>query len=73
MKIIHLSQTARQGLAMLMATDVVVLKHETLTTYQSHIYESIDLKFGWGDYDTRFSNPAEFSEDRISGGAPTWW
>jgi len=23
-----------------------VLKHETSTTYQSHIYESIDLKFG---------------------------
>jgi len=41
-----LSQAARQGLAVLMATAVVVLKHETSTTYQSHIYESIDLKFG---------------------------
>jgi len=32
-------QVARQGLAVLMATAVVVLKHETSTTYQSHIYE----------------------------------
>jgi len=40
------SQAARQGLAVLMASAVVVLKHETSTTYQIHIYESIDLKFG---------------------------
>jgi len=40
------SQAARQGIAVLMATAEVVLKHETSTTYQSHIYESIDLKFG---------------------------
>jgi len=30
-------QAAWQGLAVLMATAVVVLKHETSTTYQSHI------------------------------------
>jgi len=35
-----------QGLAVLMASAVVVLKHESSNTYQSHIYESIDLKFG---------------------------
>jgi len=29
-----------------MATAEAVLKHETSTTYQSHTYESIDLKFG---------------------------
>jgi len=40
------SQAAWQGLAVLMATAVVVLKHDISTTYQSHIYESIDLKFG---------------------------
>jgi len=57
-----ISQAARQGLAVLMATAVVVLKHETSTTYQSHIYESIELKFGLGDNVTRFSNPAKFSE-----------
>jgi len=56
-----------------MATAVVVLKHETSTTYQSHTNQSIDLKFGLGDYVTRFSNPAKFGEDRFSGGAPTWW
>jgi len=64
MKFIHslihsrLSQAARQGLAVLMATAVVVLKHETSTIYQSHlhIYEST----------------AKFGEDRFSGGAPTW-
>jgi len=37
-------QAARQGLAVLMASAVVVLKHETSSTYQSLIYESIDLK-----------------------------
>jgi len=56
-----------------MATAVVVIKRETSTTYQSHIYESIDLKFGLGNNVTRFSNPAKFGEDRFSGGAPTWW
>jgi len=65
-----LSQGARQGLAVLLATAVVVLKHVTSTTYQSHIYESIDLKFLKGDYVTRFSHPAKFSEYRFSGGAP---
>jgi len=44
--IVCLSQAARQGLAVLMATAEVVLKHETSTTCQSHINESIDLKFG---------------------------
>jgi len=47
-------------------------KHETSTTYQSHIYKSIDLQFGLSDYVTRFSNPAKFGEVRFSGGAPTW-
>jgi len=54
-----------------MVIAVVVLKQETSTTYQSHIYKSIDLKFD--DYVTRFSNPAKFGKDRFSGGAPTWW
>jgi len=41
------SQAARQGLAVLMASAVVVLKHETLC--QSHNFISIELKFGVGD------------------------
>jgi len=53
-----------------MATAVLVLKHENSTTYQSHIYESIDLKFGQSDNVTRFSNPAKFGEDRFSVVAP---
>jgi len=36
---LYQSQAARQGLAVLMATAVVVLKHETSTTNQSPIYE----------------------------------
>jgi len=66
-----LSQAARQGLAVLMAAAVVVQKHENSITHQSHIYESINLKFGYADYVRRFSNPAKFGEDRFSGGAPT--
>jgi len=58
-------QATRQGLAVLMATAVVVLKHETSITYQSHIYESIDSKFGQGNKVTRFSNSAKFGEDRF--------
>jgi len=34
---------------------------------------AIDLKFGVCDNVTRFTNPAKFGEDRISGGAPMWW
>jgi len=41
----QITGSPRQGLAVLMATAKVLLKHETSTTYQSHIYESIDLKF----------------------------
>jgi len=70
-RVFSTSQAAWQGLAVLMASTVVVLKHETSTTYQSHIYESIDLKFGQVDNFTRFSNPAKFGEDRFSGDAPT--
>ena len=51
----------------------VVLKWKASTTYQSHIYESVDFKLGKVDYVTRFSNPAKFGGDRISGGASTWW
>jgi len=41
-----LSQAARQGLAELMASALVVLKHETSTLRQRHNFISIDLKFG---------------------------
>ena len=48
-------------------------KMKISTTYQSHIYESIDLKLGQVDNVTSFTKLAKFGEDRISDGAPTWW
>jgi len=42
----------RQDLAVLMASAVIVLKHETSTLRQSHNFISIDLTFGVGDYVT---------------------
>ena len=56
-----------------MAMVNVVLKWQTSTTYQSYNYESLDLQFGKVDYVTRFTNPAQFGEDCISGGASKWW
>jgi len=44
------SQAARQGLAVLMASTSVVLKHETSTLRQRHNFILIDLKFGVSDY-----------------------
>jgi len=41
---------------MLMAADVVVLKHETSTFRQSHNFISIDFKFGVGDYVREVTN-----------------
>ena len=61
------------GLAMFMAMVNVVLKLNTSTTYQSHIYESFDLKFGEVNNVTRFTNSAKFGKYRISGGTLTWW
>ena len=57
---------------MLMAVVNVVLKWKISTTYQSHIYESLDLKFVKIDNVMWFTNPAQFGKDRISSGVPTW-
>jgi len=46
---------ARQGLAVLMASAVVVLKHETSTLRQRHNFISIDFKYGVGDITFRRS------------------
>jgi len=51
------SQAARQGLAVLMASAVVVLKHETSTLRQRHNFISIDLTFGVGDYVREVTSP----------------
>jgi len=47
----------RQGIAVLMASAVVVLKHETSTIRQRHNFISIDLKFGVSDYVREVTSP----------------
>jgi len=56
----QLSQAARQGLALLLPSAVVVLKHETLTLRQSHNFISIHLTFSAGDYVREVTSPVKF-------------
>jgi len=51
------SQATRQGIAVLMASAVVMLKQETSTLSQSHNFISIDFKYGVGDYVTEVTSP----------------
>jgi len=44
----------------LMASALVVLKHETSTLRQRHNFVSIDLQFGVGDYVREVTSPAKF-------------
>jgi len=67
-----LSQAARQGLAVLMASAVVVLKHETSTFRQRHNIISIDFKFDVGDYVREVTNPDEITSGPMSGRDATW-
>jgi len=60
-------QAARQGLAVLMASAVVVLKHETSTLRQRHNCISIDFKFGVGDYVREVTNPDKVGLGPMSG------
>jgi len=53
-----LSQAARQGLAVLMAS-AVLLMYETTTLRQSHNYISIDFKYGVSDYVREVTSPAK--------------
>jgi len=69
---ILVSQAARQGLALLMASAVVVLKHETLTLRQRHNFISIDFKFGVGDYVSEVTNPDKVGSGPISGRDAIW-
>jgi len=61
------SQAARQGLAVLMASAVVVLKHETSTLRQRHNFISIVFKFGVGDYVWEVTNPDKVGSGPMSG------
>jgi len=67
-----ISQAARQGLALLMASAVVVLKHETSTLRQRHNFLSIDFKFGVGDYVMEVTNPDKVGSGPMSGRDATW-
>jgi len=57
----------------IMASAVVVLKHENLTLRQRHNYISIDFKFGVGDYYVReVTNPDKVGSGPMSGRDATW-
>jgi len=64
---VSISQAARQGLAMLMASAIVVLKHETSTLRQRHNFISIDFKFGVGDYVREVTNFDKVGSGPMSG------
>jgi len=63
------SQAARQGLAVLMASAVVVLKHEPSTV---HNFISIDLTFGVSDYVREATSPDKVGSGPMSGRDATW-
>jgi len=65
--IINSSQAAPQGLAVLMASASVVLKHETSTLRQRHNFISIDLEFGVSDKIREVTSPAKFGSGPMSG------
>jgi len=67
----HRTQAARQGLAVLMASAVVVLKHETSTLRQRHNFISIDFKFGMGDNVREVTSTDKFGSGPMSGRAAT--
>jgi len=62
----------RQGSAVLMASDVLVLKHETSTLRQSHNFISNDFKFGVGDNVMEVTSPTKVGSDLISGQDAKW-
>jgi len=66
------SQAARQGLAVLMASAVVVLKHQTSTLRQRHNFFSIDLKFGVSGYVREVTSLAKFGLGPMSDREATW-
>jgi len=55
------------GLAVLMASAVVVLKHENSAIRQRHIFISIDFKFGVGDHVREVTNPDKVGSGPMSG------
>jgi len=74
LRILIISQAARQGLAMLTASAVVVLKHETSTLRQRHNVILIDFKFGVGDLHNvmEVTNSDKVSSGPMSDQDATW-
>jgi len=70
--VLNTSQAARQGLVVLMASAVVVLKHKTSLLRQSHNFISIDLTFGVSAYVREVTRHAKFGLDLMSGRDATW-
>jgi len=67
-----LSQAARRGLAVLMASALVVLKHETSTIRQRHNFISINLTFGVNNYVREVTSPDKVGSGPMSGRDATW-
>jgi len=61
-----------KGLAMLMASAVVVLKHETSTLRQRNNFISIDLTFGVSDYVREVTSPDKVGSGLMSVRDATW-
>jgi len=70
--LLAVSQAARQGLAVLMASALVVLEHETSTRRQRHNVISIDFKFGVGDNVREVTNPDKVGSGPMSSRDATW-
>jgi len=81
--VLVISQAARQrqpgrgspaglSIAVLVASAVVVLKHETSILRQSHNFISIDFKFGVGDKVGEVTSPDKVGSGPKSGRAATW-
>jgi len=66
------SQAARQSLAMLIASAVVVLKHATSTLRQRHNSISIDLTFSVSDNVREVTSPEKVGSRPMSGRDATW-
>jgi len=62
-----LSQAARQGLAVIMVSAVVVLKHETSTICQRHTFISINLTFGASNNVREVTSPDKVGSGPMSG------
>jgi len=67
-----LSKFVTSILAELIASAVVVLKHETFTLRQSHNFISIDSTFDVGDNVREVTSPVKFSSDPMNGRDVTW-